>query len=552
MITVTPQGSVYLCRTPLEKDYKHQLTFTNATNQAAYFATTVKKTYTDFVYIRKDNQIVVDENIENIRDCNYLFYRNTGFTNRIFYCFITNMEYVSEESTRITFETDVFQTWYFDLEYKQCFVEREHVDDDTIGKHTVPEGLETGEYVINDIRQIPLYETASPSDDWVICFVATNLPVDNPITFPWFSNPYREIGGVYMPLYMFAVKSKDSAANVIRYYNNGSHGNAIQNIYMIPAGCVDSIHVTWGGGETNIWQVKQNGYDSPTLSYPLAKEIDTNYIPKNNKLYTFPYCYFYVDNNGGSSANFKWEDFPLVTSQTWSTDHPIVYYENRIIPTTSLSAKLYFTNYKKYDTNTSAHSGVKLYNYGLNYGKVPVCAWTTDYFTNWLTQNGVNMLANIATSAVEGGMSLYKFGPETMALGATVSALASTVSAVSKTYQASLMPDQAKGDANSGDFTFSYYRNKMNLYAMTIRKEYAQIIDGFFNLYGYKVNTLKTPSITGRRYWNYVKTIDCNIEGDIPQDDLMRVRDIFNTGCTFWHDASKMYNYSLTNDIITQ
>ena len=32
---------------------------------------------------------------------------------------------------------------------KPSFIEREHVSDDTIGIHTVPEGLETGPYTVD-------------------------------------------------------------------------------------------------------------------------------------------------------------------------------------------------------------------------------------------------------------------------------------------------------------------------------------------------------------------------------------------------------------------
>ena len=85
---------------------------------------------------------------------------------------------------------------------------------------------------------------------------------------------------------------------------------------------------------------------------------------------------------------------------------------------------------------------------------------------------------------------------------------------------------------------------------MCLKAEYARIIDNFFTMFGYKVNVVKVPQITGRRYWNYVKTIDCNIDGDVPQEDLQIVRRMFDNGCTFWHDATNMYNYNLTNDIL--
>ena len=163
--TVTPQGTVSLCKTPLENDYKHQLTFNNATAQHNYFASTVQYTQNDCTYIKADNVLYFDKNIDQIRTCNYLFYKNTGFTNKWFYCFITRMEYENENCTAIYFETDVYQTWLFNLTYKRCFVEREHVNDDTIGAHTVPEGLETGEYKCN-----AEYQTDN-SSDWSLQIV---------------------------------------------------------------------------------------------------------------------------------------------------------------------------------------------------------------------------------------------------------------------------------------------------------------------------------------------------------------------------------------------
>lgn len=76
-------------------------------------------------------------------------YQNENYTNKWFYAFITNMRYVNDNMTEITIETDVFQTWQFNINYKKMFVEREHVNDDTIGLHTVPENVELGDYIID-------------------------------------------------------------------------------------------------------------------------------------------------------------------------------------------------------------------------------------------------------------------------------------------------------------------------------------------------------------------------------------------------------------------
>jgi hypothetical protein len=194
MITVTPQGQIYICKTPLENDYKNQLTFTNKENQLNYFNSTIQHSFSDYTYVKKDNIVNVGINIDKIIDCNYLFYRNNGFLDdennvRIFYCFITGMRYVNENCTEIAFETDCFQTWQFDINYKKCFVEREHVNDDTIGSHTIPEGLELGEYIcVKDKTSV----LDNPSD-FYICMAVTELPDEST---PPYSN-HRVYNGIF-------------------------------------------------------------------------------------------------------------------------------------------------------------------------------------------------------------------------------------------------------------------------------------------------------------------------------------------------------------------
>lgn len=67
-------------------------------------------------------------------------------------------------------------------------------------------------------------------------------------------------------------------------------------------------------------------------------------------------------------------------------------------------------------------------------------------------------------------------------------------------------------------------------------------------MYGYKVNEVKIPNITGRTNWNYVKTQECNILGDIPQEDMQTLKNIFNSGVTFWHNPSTFLDYSQNNN----
>lgn len=72
-------------------------------------------------------------------------YQNESYNDKWFYAFITKMEYVNTNMTRIEIITDVWQTWQFDIEFKESFIEREmiNVSDDIPGSNLLPEGLET-------------------------------------------------------------------------------------------------------------------------------------------------------------------------------------------------------------------------------------------------------------------------------------------------------------------------------------------------------------------------------------------------------------------------
>jgi len=70
-------------------------------------------------------------------------------------------------------------------------------------------------------------------------------------------------------------------------------------------------------------------------------------------------------------------------------------------------------------------------------------------------------------------------------------------------------------------------------------------------MFGYATNQLKTPNIFSRTVYNYIKTAGLNATGQIPVMDMMRIKQMFNDGVTFWHNPSSLYDYSATNSIAT-
>lgn len=183
-------------------------------------------------------------------------------------------------------------------------------------------------------------------------------------------------------------------------------------------------------------------------------------------------------------------------------------------------------------------------------------------YTNWLTQNSVNILGsnvttddlNIGTSALSGIASTTTNIAVGNYMGAGMSVtggLSGVTNAIIQKKQHNMIPATVNGQLNSADINVASGNNTFHFYKMSVRYEYAKIIDDFFSTYGYKINDVKLPNITGRTNWNYVKTINCNILGDIPQEDIQNLKNMFDNGVTFWHNASTFLDYSQSNNIVS-
>lgn len=126
-MAITPQTSLRLLKVPLEIDNKNQLTFANEQTQRQYFLSLPYIEINEISYQRKDSIIFFPGHIDDLLEYNYVMYLNENYTNKWFYAFITNMEYVTDYNTKIYISTDVFQTWQFDFTFKQSFIEREMI-----------------------------------------------------------------------------------------------------------------------------------------------------------------------------------------------------------------------------------------------------------------------------------------------------------------------------------------------------------------------------------------------------------------------------------------
>lgn len=541
MISITPQGQVYLCKTPLENDYNHQLTFSNATAQQNYFANCVVKSDNDYTYIKKDNTINVNYNIDEIISCNYLFYRNVGFTNKWYYCFITNMEYVNENTTRLYIEVDVFQTYQFDIVKKTCFVEREHVNDDTIGKNIVPENLHCGDYVVSDYVEKGLYALGNQG---YIVIGLSNL-VEN------FPTPSQNVyNGLFSGLTYYILENATKARDFIKALMEAwgyDATSAIYTLFVIPREFINYNDIQWEQGtigrNTLDFGILPADYDYKHFGdYQLTVGTSLNlYTPKNNKLFTYPYNYVMASNNVGGTAEYKFEDF-LNGIAKFSVDGVV-----SVGCSIRMDPKEYKNGFYNPDDPNSIIDNRRFKSYGLSCGKFPTLSWNCDSYTNWLTTNAVNLVSDTVGKL---GMATLGFATGNAVVG-TASALDAVTDILSFGGNEETMPNQAKGNVSTGDILFSENALGFSFYRMTVKKQVAKQIDDYFSMYGYRVAEVKIPNLTGRTNWNYVKTVGCNFEGDIPQMYLNKIKDIFNNGVTLWHNPSTFLDYSQNNTIVS-
>lgn len=506
---------VYLLDVPLESDYKNSLYFTSKANQQAYFQSKViaSYSYNDFTYQRKDHIIRVPAQYDSIYNCNYVMYQNSNYSNKWFYAFVNKLEYINDGRTDLHIETDVIQTWLFDYNLKSSFVEREHTSNDTIGANTVPENLELGEYICNDMTR----------DDQLgnlvyVIQVTEFINGEKPLAV--------NFGGVYAPGGAYICTSITQVANIIQGLNSLGKGDAVTNVYMVPR---------------KIITVSENELQFPGQSDPITYEVTTNkpsningYTPRNNKLFTYPYTYLILDNNNGTSNILSYEDF--------STDN--CKFEVAGVPTVGGSIKCIPKFYKNIGLNQQE---------GIMGGKFPICGWVNDTYTNWLTQNSVNIGIGIVSSglSIVGGAGLMATGGGAMSgASAMVSGAMGIANSVGQIYQHSLIPNSARGNTNGGDINTCYNMNKFYFLGMSIKEEYARIIDDYFTMFGYKTNRVKIPNKAHRsRYW-YTKCINVNIDGNVPQEDMQKIKNCYNNGITFWRNANEIENYSLSNSIV--
>ena len=536
-------SQIILCKNiNVDKQYTNVLNYTENQMLALCRANAIASA-NNYSFLRPTGTIFVGFTYSQCIQANYIAFQNLDYSNKWFFAWIDDVIYKSDKNCELKFTIDAWSTWFDKWTAKKCFINRQHVNDDTVGLHTVPENLDIGQLISDFTKN----DTNLGTESYWYFVIGCNYDP---------SSQTRTAGvGMYAEYpqgcmwFAWLVNRIDYASTINEIsqwiYNITQQGHAddIQTMFALPYQAFNLV----GDIDTTTHKVingKGVKLDSTETFSKSSFRRFSDYSPKNNKLFVYPYSFCRVTNNMGSYNDYKIEDFNELDLNDNPTDNMSF---NLIgIPCLGYSGKLR-PKYYQGITNNEDES--------LSLGKYPMLSWSSDAFTNWVTQNNANMIGGIigmsasaSTQLVGGAMSLNPFsivgGLTTIATG-----VANMIGTLDK---ASMLPNTAQGNANSGDVSFGFNLNRFKYLHMRPKKEYLQIIDDYFTRFGYKICKLENPNISGRKYWNYIE-IGGNEEigtGEVPAKYMDTINNACRRGVTIWHNHANIGNYSLNNSII--
>ena len=504
----------------IDKNYENTLYFANINAQELFFH--VNNTNLKWTLERQSFQRVskgtlrIEKPVHNLYDCNYMAFQNSAFGTKWFYAFITNVEYVNNITSEITYEIDVIQSYIHDVTIPPCFIEREHSATDNVGDNLLDENLETGEY------QFGYIQPSGKFGDWG---VLVQSPYDKDIT----AVRGRKYSNIINGNYIIYFESNDwtSFVSWLDRMNSSDtpYADSIATVSMYPNSFRDTRYAEF-------IPVEHQTFDR-------AKPTKVgSYTPRNKKLLTYPYNYLGVFTGDGTMGTFRYEFFDDDRCNFRITADP-----------NTVTFMLVPINY-----NTSAPNEVKpVYNYNesLTMDNVPLCSFQGDTWKIWYGQNKTSLNLGLTMGALS-GLGAVVTGAVTanpiVAAGGAITAISSITNSVGKIMDHQAIPNYVKGTAGSGIGITDGFQD-FNTVQVSIHEEFARTIDSYFDMFGYATKEIKEPNRHVRKEWTYTKTIGCiakcdsNISLGCSAKVLEKIESIFDNGIRFWVNNENVGEY---------
>lgn len=513
----------------LSPNYEDTFYFASTAAKDSFFAQQTKvATAASCTYVRGERgKVRVQIGMNPLIYAHYMRYKNTSFENKWFYAFITRVNYINNQTSEVEFIPDVVMSWMGAFTLGGCLVEREHVINDTIGAHLMDEGLSVGDYVIAAQEQITPYSPIMVVSSSALYDVAEQKVID--------AEPTKYYGNMISSVTYIPIEVNDTGlaklSTLIEKLTAANKSDAVISIRLVPIFC-DPTEYLGTGAPPNLGNANSGTF---TSSFSLTS-ID-GYTPRNKKLFSYPYCLYEALNGEGSANEYRLEFFstPLVPSFYYAG----VSFDNceiALIP-------------RGYRTTGVA----QIYDEMLIMRQFPQVSFNVDQYKAYLAQissggGWVNIAGSIARTigTAAGSAALNPALAPAAAAGAITSLASQALDLLGEKIKYESMPPAVRGTSNANIMS-AIGQKRFTGYYKTIKAEYAIAIDRYFDMYGYKVNTVKIPSMHSRPYWTYCKTSGCVVHGSLPAEDAAQIENCFNRGIRFWDSSVTIGNYNLNN-----
>lgn len=581
---------------PWQSDYKHVRYFSSKAEQDSYFnSRTVIKSFDKAKVVRTANQfsMLLTLTPAQANKVSYLKFTNGNLDNKTYYCFVKGISYEAEDRCRIFVEIDFYQTFLFDVSFKNSYIERQH-GNVTLIEDNLALGQELITYNISE---------TFPYKDYVFIVIVANENLLGSTGGGWNVTSYA---GAPSALYHYVVP--------IRIGNNANDSS------MVYTDTGTSFY-NW----FELFSTMQDTWANKIVSAYITKYCGLNFIVNGNNI-TYPdknkVKFFATTNNPGNAMRgmFHIENVKEYDTTTFSLSkaglpsgfNPKLgqYPYNKVVISTvngqQLELKPQFINGNSIDIRMYGSLGISnkvafsVENYALNgvsgSNQKLNCILIDDtpqllpiiveQYAAYVQGNANSLIASRRTSANDWQTSL-KVAERTAdtnvattgisGLGSTAggllsgnpfSALNSATQAMTST--ASSMLQGATQMLNAGDIGKNNFENLVNnqqamlsdLLAVppntksmggnsffefgnfayplratwkTVNSDDGARLTNYFNTFGYKVNRYTGINFNSRTNYNYVKTIDCVVTGDLNQSILDVFKRIFNNGVFLHH-----------------
>lgn len=599
MSDFTPNGILYILKNvPLDPDYEKTLYFDDEQTQFDYFKskrdTTLSWENRQYQKVGKGT-LRVKALADKLYDCNYLMFQNRkyGNGNKWFYAFIREVRYINDDTSEIVYTLDVMQTWLFQYKdsMEECYVEREHTVSDLRYGNTVAEDVPSGDYITNEREEYsPAFNSATGKYSWNIVIVTTE-PVkyelftddtqesigvcwvspkntftrtegvtttnydycfevvgrDSRPKVPTFPKSPFSVAGIITPLYVYTfdsvqiISKREELRPAIRCYGNDFNGRNNYTVKvptslksflfaMNPEAIVFGTYYPSGYGtkldEISTVKTSVLNFNLNNQNEFYSRDGNTRtYTPKNQKMYCSPFSVLEVTNNAGGKQTFAFENFR--SSNT-------IGQKFKASGTAILNTEIRLTPYEYAGEGDSPYL-----DRSLIINNLPQLAFTIDTYRQYLNNNGSRFAAGVIGDVVNLGMGVALGKTGTIGIASAASKGVGAIQGLMDKYvllqDKKNQADSVMGAVNDTSVAFANNEIRFELRTKRVNAELAKIIDEYFTRYGYKCMQIKKPNLKARPYFTYTKTIQCEINASIPQDDLENIKGVFNMGTTFWY-----------------